>query len=97
MARYSGQISGKFNQNFELMNTIGGGADRLVKVGIQLARDYDVKINGNLFEMGKTGILELEDVEITSLQLKHKGQGFTGEIPVIIDYVYEIDEQEIQG
>ena len=68
MARYSGQISGKFNQNFELMNTIGGGADRLVKVGIQLARDYDVKINGNLFEMGKTGILELEDVEITTIK-----------------------------
>ena len=95
MARYSGQISGKFSQNYELMNTIGATADRLVKVGIQLAPDYAIKINGDLFEMGKTGILELENVEITSLQLKHKGQGITGAIPVIIDYVYEKDEQEI--
>ena len=91
MARYSGQVSGRFSQNYDLMNSIGD-VDRLVKIGIQLAPDYAIRINGTLIEMGSTGILELDDVAVTSLQLKHNTKGMTGTIPVIVDYIYEIDE-----
>ncbi len=93
MARYIGQIQGEYNPNFDLMVEMHDKRiEKVVKVGVQLANDYLLKINGKFFEMGKTGILEYEDVEITELSIRHKDNQNLAKIPVIIDYVCEVED-----
>lgn len=93
MARYIGQIQGEYNPNFDLMVEMHGKRiEKVVKIGVQLANDYLLKINGKFFEMGKTGILEYEDVEITELSIRHKDNQNLAKIPVIIDYVCEVED-----
>lgn len=93
MARYIGQIQGEYNPNFDLMVEMHNKRiEKVVKVGVQLANDYLLKINGKFFEMGKTGILEYEDVEITELSIRHKDNQNLAKIPVIIDYVCEVED-----
>lgn len=92
MAKYIGQISGTFYQNYDLLSNINPKADRVIKIGIQLANDYYAIINNEIYEMGKTGILEFDNVEITKLTLRHKyDKNKTKVIPVIVDYICEID------
>lgn len=103
MARYIGQIQGTHLTNSELMYHIRANANtavaRVIKIGIQLEKARKVMLNKNLeFEIGKTGMLEFDDVEITSIQLlkteaeleeSKKNNKLVIRVPVIIDYIYE--------
>lgn len=99
MALHIGQIQGIKLTNSELKPK-----GKVVKIGIQLEKTREVLLNKKLkFEIGKTEILEFDDVEITSIQLlktqaeldEDKENGTTGiarRVPVIIDYVYDDEE-----
>lgn len=69
------QIAGPFNANEELIDKIkveaGYDLTFIKKVGIQIpsfpSSAHLISINGQIFEIGKTNILEFNEVEITSL------------------------------
>lgn len=93
MARYIGQIQGEFNPNYDLLVEMHDKrVEKVVKVGVQLSNDYLLKINGEYYEMGKTGILEYEDVEITELSVRHRDSQKLSKIPIIVDYICETEE-----
>lgn len=84
-----GQLIGPFVANTEILYLVKADAkvsaiNYLTKVGICCERGHFVKINGVDFEIGKTGILEFEDVEITSLKFSQDE-----EEKAVIDYYYE--------
>lgn len=103
MARHIGQIQGTFTTSHNLVDSIranaGTSLERIVKIGIQLERGRKILINKKLtFEIGKTEILEFEDVEITHLQILkteaeteevNKNPSLTIIVPIVVDYVYE--------
>lgn len=84
-----GQLTGPFIANTEMLYLVKADAkvsaiNYLTKVGICSERGNFVKINGIDFEIGKTGILEFEDVRITSLKF-NQDEG----VKTVIDYYYE--------
>lgn len=67
------QIHGPFSKNEELINIIKKDYPDfkfIQKIGIQSISTNICCINGQNFEIGKTGILELNEVSITSLYFK---------------------------
>ncbi|MCC8068710.1 MAG: hypothetical protein LIO71_02965 [Ruminococcus sp.] len=64
-------VSGPFTANSDVVSYIKSNYDSdmkyIKKCGIQSEVGNFVNINGQKFEIGKTGILELNDVKITSL------------------------------
>ena len=97
---FFGQINGPFSVNEEVFDLIKEQCSQpvnyLTKVGFHLVKTYpldllgiyeptiSILINGIEFLLGKTGLLELEDVQITSIQ-------FLNEVDELfyIDYQYE--------
>jgi hypothetical protein len=83
-----GQITGPFVANAELMNLINLDANKDVKyiskIGIQTKKDNYIRLNGVVFQIGENGILEFENVEITSIRFSQLEDYNT-----IIDYYYE--------
>lgn len=91
---FFGQIYGTFSQNSEIMNQIREQCENIAwisKIGIHIPSYKDqeqlninptININGINFLIGKTGVLELEDVQITSLIPNQT-------INMIINYQYE--------
>lgn len=57
------QLRGPFNANEELLSDYSG----IMKIGIYSKPEHEITINGMLFEIGKTGMLEIEGTNITSL------------------------------
>ncbi len=55
------QMRGPFRANTEIITS------PMKKIGIQTKVRNQCKINNIVFEIGKTGLLEFEDVKITSL------------------------------
>lgn len=64
------QLHGPFIWGEELVNQIKEsypGFQYIKKVGIQAPTAHCCQVNGQMFEIGKTEILELSEVKITSL------------------------------
>lgn len=104
MAYHIGQLKDQYTTSHNLIDSIRAAHSdypffRIVKIGIQGAPGRQIRINRNLtFEIGKTGILEFEDVSITHLQILktdketeevNKNPSLTIIVPLIVDYVYE--------
>ena len=76
MGNYIGQISGRMIIDEEIMNIISNNARKnkkvshLIKIGIQADPGQEVIINKKPFKIGKTGILQFNDVNITSIVFK---------------------------
>lgn len=67
------QIQGPFKQNEELINIIKKDFPSFLnikKLGIQSISTHICCINGQNFEIGKTEILEFNEVSITSIYFK---------------------------
>ena len=77
------QITGPFTLNEEIVDKIkaetGFNFLYIKKIGIQTepASAHKVSINGQIFEIGKTGILEFNEVQITSLNFLQDETSFT--------------------
>lgn len=71
---YQGQLQAPFTANQELMDIIRGDAAKEVNylwhLGIQVPTGTIVTINGEDVEVGKTGIYEIGNTEVTSLYFK---------------------------
>lgn len=87
-----GQVRGPFTANKDLLDDDGAigiftpEKERPViyKIGIQAARGTLVRINGNIIEIGPTGIYELDQViQIKSLSFPSGANSDT-----IIDFIY---------
>lgn len=105
MAKHIGQIQGNYSTGFDLVDGIranaGSALKKVVKVGIQIEKGRKLRLNKDsslIVEIGKTGILEYEDVEIRNIQilrseeeeaLWEKNPNLVFIVPVIVDYVYE--------
>lgn len=103
--KYIGQIQGTYSTGFDLVDGIRGNAGsslkKVVKIGLQTEKGRHVRFNKDsslIFEIGKTGILELEDVEIKNMQilrtpeedlLYEEKPTLVFKVPVILDYIYE--------
>ena len=97
---FFGQAAGPFKQNVQIFNILNQQSGRRInyisKLGIHCFYNFDldikgqwyprinVRINNKEFTIGKTGILELEDCQITSIQFLND----TGD-NVYIDYQYK--------
>lgn len=98
MAQYVGQIQGKYSSRDNLIAIIKEKAApsevvKITKIGIQADEGELISINHIDFEIGKTEILEFEDVDIKHLQiLSIKNGNVNIPIPIIIDYIYEDNE-----
>lgn len=97
---FFGHISGPFKKNIQIFNILNQQSGRRInyisKIGIHYATNFDldikgeyfpqinVKLNNIEFTLGKTGILELEDCKITSIQ-------FINDVDdnIYIDYQYK--------
>ena len=106
MAQYIGQITGNFTVGEIIIDTCikpiarkNREVARIVKIGIQADSPQTVFLNGVAFEIGKTGILQFNDINITSIifaehpykrLVDEQGNFFTN---AIIDYLYEDDTQ----
>lgn len=68
------QIRGPFTAGQDLISYIktqyGSNFNYIKKIGIQTKVKNEVTINNVDFEIGKTGILEFENVQINSLSFK---------------------------
>lgn len=105
MAKHIGQIQGNYSTGFDLVDGIranaGSTLKKVVKVGIQIEKGRKLRLNKDsslIVEIGKTGILEYEDIEIRNIQilsneeeeaLYEKNPNLVFIVPVIVDYVYE--------
>ena len=97
---FFGQVVGPFKQNVQIFNVLNQQSGRRInyisKLGIHCGYNFDldikgqwypqinVRINNKEFTIGKTGILELEDCQVTSIQFLN-GTGDN----VYIDYQYK--------
>lgn len=93
MNGYMGQIKGPFSAGEELFNKIKSNCVANMKsiahLGIQTEVSKFVYINDEEIEIGKTGIYEVRDTDITSIKFKTDVDENT-----IIDYVINISEDE---
>ena len=96
MAQYIGQFQNdKVNINENLVNKISVLKNAKVKkLGLQLAEGRGVKINNLEFRIGKTGMLEFDDLdmEINNLSLLNKEDENILVIPCIIDFILDDGE-----
>lgn len=85
---YQGQLIGPFSASEELFDKIKEDAaidvNYVVHLGIQTDIKTVVFINGDEVEIGKTGIYEIGNTEITSIQFQDNVDENT-----IIDYTIE--------
>ena len=97
---FYGHLSGPFEKDVQIFNILNQQSGRRIsyisKLGIHCVYNFDldiqgqwypeiiVKINNIDFTIGKTGILELEDCQVTSIQFLND----TGD-NVYIDYQYK--------
>ena len=97
---FFGHLSGPFKQNVQIFNILNQQSGRRInyisKLGIHCVYNFDldikgqwypqinIRINNKEFTIGKTGILELENCQITSIQFLNN----TGD-NVYIDYQYK--------
>lgn len=86
--KYTGQLVGPFKANEELYAKIQDAAMKEIKLfrhlGIQAEPETIVIIDGKEFEIGITGIYEIEQTNLLSLYFKSDIRR------AIIDYVIEI-------
>jgi hypothetical protein len=65
------QVQGPFSAGQEIvsliMKDVSDDFTSIVKIGVQSKVGHQFKMNDCTFEIGKTGILEFNDVDITSL------------------------------
>jgi hypothetical protein len=93
MARRIGQVAASVPPyTHTLMQRINYDVKKIIDIGIQMPVGSYININGKDFEIGKTGVLQFEDVEITSLMPKWADSSIDDLIYVIIDCVYENEE-----
>lgn len=90
---YTGQLIGPFNANEELYDKIVAAAAQPISyvshIGIQTdIRNY-IYINNKEYEIGKTGIYEIGNTEITSIYFAQDTDENS-----IIDYTIVIDEED---
>lgn len=83
MNYFNYQIAGTFSVNQELIKQIPYSINSIVKIGVELEQGESILLNNQNFIIGKTGRLELTDVNITSIKLKSNNEQAT--LPVIID------------
>lgn len=103
MSQRMGQIQGRYAKTRNLFNVIKSEHPKLkqiVKLGVQLKPGFGFKIDNNKYDVGKTGILQLDNMELSSCNftLYHNnrkdddGNDLEEEIkviPAIVDFVYE--------
>lgn len=93
MNGYMGQIKGPFKANQELFSLMKENSiDKMGSVkhlGVQSDISSFIIINGEEIEIGKTGIYEVRDTEITSIKFKQDVDDNT-----LIDYVIDLKEDE---
>lgn len=86
--KFFGQIRGPFTKDQEIIELIRTmtnyrNLSYLKKLGIQTDVRNEIEINGHIFEIGKTGILESDyDNKITSLKFKQDVDEYT-----IVDFI----------
>lgn len=101
-AKFFGQIQGPFPANGEIFTLIQAQHSEqikhLTKLGIHLLRNYDLDLNGRAthslavaindesFQIGRTGMLEFDNVEVTSIVFPISMDATT-----FIDYQYEVE------
>lgn len=97
---YYGCLQGPFLANEELLTKIQADCNNVInyisKIGIHYSENFNLDINGNFFpqifvilngkqfQIGKTGSLDFEDVQITSVQFKQNVSN-----NVVIHYQYK--------
>lgn len=94
---YQGQLRGPFEANTELYDLIVADAASEVlyvsHIGIQSAIENIVYLNDKEIHIGKTGIYEIGNVEITSIKFSNLNS-LNEEVQIdnntIIDYVIEL-------
>lgn len=103
MAKYIGQVQGKFNREANIFNEISSSNKGYIsKIGIQVEKATRISLtnieefkegefvsvtnSSSEFEIGKTEILELDNVKIISVKILSDES-----IPIIMDYIYEIE------
>ena len=101
MAYGTGQVAGIFSPYHELMTNVRAQSNQkalyLAKIGIQMEKANRVFLNDEEFEIGKTGKLEFDNIEITSIKpanrLEGKYEDLVTPVSIILDYVY-VDNKE---
>lgn len=92
--RYQGQLKGPFIANEEIMDLIRAAAavevDYVWHLGVQTDVRAMIKINGQEIEIGKTGMYEIGNTEITSIVFIENTDENS-----IIDYVIKQPEKDI--
>lgn len=90
---YSGQLLGPFTANEELIDLIQQDAireiDYVKHLGIQTDIGIFVSVNGNIVEIGKTGIYEIGNTQVNSIFFLNDTDDNT-----IIDYTIILKEEE---
>lgn len=90
---YTGQLLGPFTANEELYDLIVAAAaypiDYVNHIGIQTDVRNCVFINGKEYEIGKTGIYEIGNTEITSIYFAQDTDENS-----IIDYTIKVSEED---
>lgn len=88
---YTSQLIGPFEENEELFEKINDNAIEKVAyinhLGIQTDVSNYVYINGEKYEIGKTGIYEIGNAKVTSLYFAQNVDNNT-----IIDYTVVLDK-----
>lgn len=81
MAICAGQIKGPFHAGEELVTKIRDNEkaplQRIFKIGISCSTRDILLINNNEFEIGKTAIFELDDIELSTLSFQNEKDGAT--------------------
>ena len=92
--RYQSQLKGPFNADEEIMDLVRAAAavdvECIWHLGVQTDVRALIRVNGHEVEIGKTGIYEIGNTEVTSLQFVQDVDENT-----IIDYVIKQPENEI--
>ena len=92
--RYQSQLKGPFNADEEIMDLVRAAAavdvECIWHLGVQTDVRNFIRVNGQEVEIGKTGIYEIGNTEVTSLQFVQDVDENT-----IIDYVIKQPESEI--
>ena len=90
---YTGQLIGPFTANEELYDLILAAAAQPINyvshIGIQTDIKNYIYINGKEYEIGKTGIYEIGNTEITSIYFVQDTDENS-----IIDYTSVIDDKD---
>ena len=90
---FMGQLQGPFKANEDLYKKIKDNArtdfEFVSHLGIQVEKDTMVNINGKSFQVGRTGIYEVGNTEITALHFEEDTDEYS-----LIDYTLYVSEEE---